>query len=79
MVQPITLCASTLKRISIHLVTAYKRKKKANKRKEKIYVGIIVCSYMYTVRVLNFVGKIFVFLVRKKIRGVLNFVAMAAW
>ena len=34
---------------------------------------------MYTVRVLNFMGKIFVFLVGKKIRGVLNFVAMAAW
>ena len=33
----------------------------------------------YTVRVLNFMGKIFVFLVDKKIRGVLIFVAMAAW
>ena len=32
-----------------------------------------------TVRVLNFVGKIFVFLVSKKICGVLIFVAMAAW
>ena len=32
-----------------------------------------------TVCVLNFVGKIFVFLVGKKIRGVLNFVAMEAW
>ena len=30
-------------------------------------------------RALNFVGKIFVFLVGKKICGVLNFVAMAAW
>ena len=33
----------------------------------------------HTVRVLNFVGKIFVFYAGKKIRGVLNFVAMAAW
>ena len=33
----------------------------------------------YTVRVLNFVGKNFMFLVGKKVRGVLIFVAMAAW
>ena len=32
-----------------------------------------------TVRVLNFVGKIFVFLVGNKIRGVLIFVAMVEW
>ena len=32
-----------------------------------------------TVRVLNFVGKIFLFWVGKKIRGVLIFVAMAVW
>ena len=34
---------------------------------------------MPTVRALNFVGKMFKFLVGKKIRGVLNFVAMAVW
>ena len=33
----------------------------------------------YIACVLNFVGKIFVFLVGKKICGVLIFVAMAAW
>ena len=33
----------------------------------------------FTVRLLNFVGKIFVFLVGKKIRGELNFMAMAVW
>ena len=32
-----------------------------------------------TVRVLNFMGKIFVFLVGNKIRGVLIFVAMVEW
>ena len=32
-----------------------------------------------TVRVLNFVGKIFMFLVGKKIHGALIFMAMAAW
>ena len=36
-------------------------------------------SNQSTVHVLNFVGKIFVFLVSKKIRGVLIFVAMEAW
>ena len=33
----------------------------------------------YIACVLNFVGKMFVFLVGKKIRGVLIFMAMAAW
>ena len=45
-------------------------------------VHSVFCHYevlSYTVHVLNFVGKIFVFLVGNKIRGVLNFVAMAAW
>ena len=32
-----------------------------------------------TIHVLNFMGKIFVFLVGKKIHGVLIFVAMVAW
>ena len=33
----------------------------------------------HTVRILNFVGKIFVILVGKKICGLLSFVAMAVW
>ena len=43
-----------------------------------VNVHIPLCL-VNTVRVLNFVGKIFVFLVGNKIHGVLIFMAMAEW
>ena len=40
---------------------------------------IVPVKYLVTVCVLNFVGKIFMFLVGKKLCEVLIFVAMEAW
>ena len=42
-------------------------------------IALSLDHLLNTVRVLNFVGKIFVLLVGKKIYGELIFVAMAAW
>ena len=45
----------------------------------ELTIGFSLCQPHCTVWVLNFVGKIFMFLVGNKIRGVLIFVAMAEW
>ena len=54
--QPVTLCTSTLKRISIYLVTAYKKREKpVTGRGRYIDWGIIVCRYMYTIHAMRYV------------------------